>query len=229
MPLVVVLPGIAAVVLSPGLDSPDQAYPEVMKMLPVGIKGLVFAALLAAIVSSLSSMVNSISTIFTLDIYSYYLKKTDDEHLVTVGRTVSIVSLIIAMVCAKPLLGNFDQAFQYIQEFTGFFTPGIVAIFLLGLFWPAATTHGALAAAIGSALLSLLLKQAFPNLPFIDRVSIVFFSCLALAIVISLAQKKSHKPTPLPHDDIDFSTSSFFNIATLGITLVLVAFYAAWW
>ena len=228
MPLIVVLPGIAAFVLTPDLASPDQAYPTVMKLMPVGIKGLVFAALLAAIVSSLASMVNSISTIFPLDIYSFYRKDQTETHLVTVGRSVGVIALIIAMLCAKPLLGNFDQAFQYIQEFTGFFTPGIVAIFLLGMFWEKTTTHAALAAAIGSAVFSLALKLLWPELPFIDRVGVVFIACISVAVFISLMQ--AQKPAmEMTHEGIDFSTSAGFNIATVVSCTVLFALYAVWW
>ena len=133
MPVIVVLPGIAMFVLTPNLDAPDQAYPSAMTLLPVGIKGLVFAALLAAIVSSLASMINSISTIFTMDIYSSLVRADKRANPVLVGRVVASSAMVLAMICAKPLLGNFDQAFQYIQEFTGFFTPGIVVIFLLGM------------------------------------------------------------------------------------------------
>ncbi len=177
VPVLVVLPGIAAVVLAPDLPTPDSAYPEVMKLLPVGIKGLVFAALIAAIVSSLASMTNSISTIFTMDIYANLAgSEKSENHLVTVGRIVSFSSLVIAMIVSRPLLGNFDQAFQYIQEFTGFFTPGIVAIFLLAIFWRATTANGALGAAVGSAVLSLGFKLFWPSLPFIDRVGTRLFT-----------------------------------------------------
>ena len=123
MPVLVVLPGIAAVILAPDLSAPDQAYPEVMKLLPVGIKGLVFAALIAAIVSSLASMMNSISTIFTMDIVKHFGGRSE-QQLVTVGRIVSLSAMIIATIVARPLLGNFDQAFQYIQEFTGLLHAG---------------------------------------------------------------------------------------------------------
>jgi SSS family solute:Na+ symporter len=99
---------------------------------------------------------------------------------------VTILAMLMAMVCAKPLLGNFDQAFQYIQEFTGFFTPGIVVIFLLGMFWKKTTSLGALAAAIASALLSFAFKMLWPELPFIDRVGIVFLLCIAIALIISV-------------------------------------------
>jgi len=134
VPFFVVIPGIAAAILFADLERPDEAYPSLMNLMPVGLKGLVFAALVAAIVSSLASMCNSVSTIFTMDVYAHYKKDASQTHYVTVGRIASLVSLIIAMLCARPLLGQFDQAFQYIQEFTGFFTPGIVVIFLLGMF-----------------------------------------------------------------------------------------------
>ena len=151
MPVLVVLPGIAAAILAPDLSAPDQAYPEIMKLLPAGLAGLVFAALIAAIVSSLASMMNSISTIFTMDIYADLTKvKKTESQLVTVGRLVSLSAIVLASIIARPLLGNFDQAFQYIQEFTGFFTPGIVVIFLLAMFWKKATANAAIAVAISS-------------------------------------------------------------------------------
>ena len=166
MPVLVVLPGIAAALLKPDLSAPDSAYPEVMKLLPAGITGLVFAALIAAIVSSLASMMNSISTIFTLDVYVHAINKgRSQQQLVRTGRLASVTAICVAMVVAKPLLGEFDQAFQYIQEFTGFFTPGVVAIFLLAIFWRSTTAEGALGAAIGSAAMSLALKLAWPELP----------------------------------------------------------------
>ena len=174
MPAIVVLPGIAIFVLSPDLALPDQAYPTAMKLLPTGLLGLVFAALVAAIVSSLGSMANSISTIFTMDIYPSFVKEEKRKNPVLVGRIAAVTAMALAVMTAKPLLGQFDQAFQYIQEFTGFFTPGIVVIFFLGIFWKKATANGALAAAIGSAVLSFLLKQLMPELPFIDRVGVVF-------------------------------------------------------
>ena len=135
MPVIVVLPGIAMYALNAELATPDQAYPSAMALLPAGIKGLVFAALLAAIVSSLASMCNSISTIFTVDLLpSMVSEQWLDRHRLASGRGTALIAMMIAMMTAQPLLGNFDQAFQYIQEFTGFFTPGIVAIFLLVCF-----------------------------------------------------------------------------------------------
>ena len=124
MPVIVVLPGIAVYVLGADISGSDKiSYPHTMTMLPVGIKGLVFAALLAAIVSSLASMTNSISTIFTMDILPKVAPSAADKNPVMVGRLVAVAAMLIAMVAVLSLLGNFDQAFQYIQEFTGFFTP----------------------------------------------------------------------------------------------------------
>jgi SSS family solute:Na+ symporter len=230
VPVLVVLPGIAAVVLAPDLPTPDSAYPEVMKLLPVGIKGLVFAALIAAIVSSLASMTNSISTIFTMDIYANLARSEKSEnHLVTVGRIVSFSSLVIAMIVSRPLLGNFDQAFQYIQEFTGFFTPGIVAIFLLAIFWRATTANGALGAAVGSAVLSLGFKLFWPSLPFIDRVGLAFLLCVGLGMLISKLEGAGEQPGAIKYEEVDCTTSTTFNYASVVIILMLVALYATWW
>src|SRR5213075_2888562 len=122
MPAIIVVPGIAALVLVPGLAKSDQAYPSLMAMLPEGIKGLVFAALVAAIVASTASKINSIATIFTMDLYRAARPNTGQKKLVTVGRIVAVVSVIIAVAITKPILGNIKQAFQYIQDFTGFVT-----------------------------------------------------------------------------------------------------------
>ncbi len=229
MPLIVVLPGIAAVVLAPSLARPDQAYPTMMQLMPIGIKGLVFAALIAAIVSSLGSMTNSIATIFTMDVYSQRMPNESQTHYVTVGRIVSFTSLLLAMICAKPLLGQFDQAFQYIQEFTGFFTPGIVAIFVMGMFWKRATATSALIAAIGSASLSLLLKFFVPQLPFIDRVGLVFVLCVVLPVLAVLFFKGEKQRNAVDLDGIDFSTTAGFNISAVGVILILCALYSVWW
>jgi SSS family solute:Na+ symporter len=229
MPLIVVLPGIAMYALSPDLSAPDKAYPSAMMLLPTGVKGLVFAALLAAIVSSLASTCNSISTIFTMDVApSLGIARDDDAQVVRTGRLVAITAMLIAMIAAKPLLGNFEQAFQYIQEFTGFFTPGIVAIFMLGLFWSGTTATAALLAALASAVLSLLFKLSWPDLPFMDRVGLVFLLCLLIGVGWSLLR-------PLPQsgfvrlDKAGFSTTQSFNLSAVTVTLILVFFYAVWW
>ena len=230
MPVIVVLPGIAIFVLNPTLATPDHAYPEAMAMLPSGIKGLVFAALLAAIVSSLASMTNSISTIFTMDIYaSFSSKKDENGNRVMVGRVVAVAAMLLAMICAKPLLGNFDQAFQYIQEFTGFFTPGIVVIFLLGMFWKKTTSSGALAAAIGSAVLSFAFKILWPELPFIDRVGLVFLLCVAIAVSFSVFAGNRTQDGAVSLRDIQFATTNGFNFSAVLVALILAALYATWW
>ena len=229
MPVIVVLPGIAMFALNANLDAPDQAYPTAMTLLPVGIKGLVFAALIAAIVSSLASMCNSISTIFTVDILPHVAPaRAESVNRVIVGRVVSVTAMLIAMIAAKPLLGNFEQAFQYIQEFTGFFTPGIVVIFLLGMFWRKATATAALIAAVGSAALSLLFRLLWPELPFIDRVGLVFVLCGLMAIAWSLARPRP-QPGFVAPSDVNFSTSTSFNICGVAVALILVFFYAIWW
>lgn len=229
MPIIVVLPGIAMFVLSADLETPDKAYPMAMTLLPVGIKGLVFAALIAAIVSSLASMTNSISTIFTMDIFSNMVREERHGNLVTVGRITSVAAMVVAMLCAKPLLGNFDQAFQYIQEFTGFFTPGIVVIFLLGMFWKKTTANGALAAAIGSAVASFALKMLWPELPFIDRVGLVFLFCAMLAVAISYFEGNREQSGAVETADMDFSTSRAFNLSAVLVAVILAALYATWW
>ena len=228
MPVIVVLPGIAAVILAPDLTAPDKAYPEVMKLLPVGIKGLVFAALIAAIVSSLASMMNSIATIFTMDIVAHHGERSE-QQLVTIGRVTSLSALIIATIIARPLLGNFDQAFQYIQEFTGLFTPGIVAIFLLAIFWKKTTANGALVAAIGSAVFSVGCKLYWPSLPFIDRVGLAFVLCMLLGMLVSQLESKGDHPKAIDYSAVDTTTSSSFNLASLVIVLMLTGLYATWW
>ena len=228
MPVIVVLPGIALFALDSNLSSPDQAYPQAMTLLPSGLKGLVFAALLAAIVSSLASMTNSISTLFTMDLMPSIRPAGKQGDPVFVGRTVAVIAMILAMIAAEPLLGKFDQAFQYIQEFTGFFTPGIVVIFLLGMFWKKTTAAGALAAAIGSVVLSFAFKMLWPELPFIDRVGLVFLIATGLAVVVSMLQNREQEGA-IHLDEIQFATTTGFNISALAVTLILAALYATWW
>ncbi len=229
MPIFVVLPGIAAVMLVPDLSSPDKAYPEMMKLVPVGIKGLVFAALIAAILSSLGSMMNSISTIFTMDIYRHFKPDADGVKLVKIGRIVAVSAIVIAMLIAKPLLGQFEQAFQFIQDFTGFFTPGIVVLFILGLFWKRTTAKAALAAALSSFIISAIGYKWFPDFPFMDRVGVVFLACTVIAVVISLLGKAPDNAEAVDVSEIDFSTTTSFNVATVATILILIALYATWW
>jgi SSS family solute:Na+ symporter len=229
MPVIVVLPGMAAILLVPHLAKPDEAYPTLMRMLPTGFLGLVFAALVAAVVASLASKINSIATIFTLDVYAHLKKDANQNHLVRVGRIVAVIAVIIAIFTARPLLGKFDQAFQYIQEFTGFFTPGIVVIFVLGMFWPKASTAGALTAAIGSAVFSLIFKLAWPSLPFMDRVGVVFLISLAAAIVVSLAVPQAASVNRVEYKDVNYSTDTAFNVLGTGVIVILIVLYTVWW
>jgi len=238
IPVLVVVPGIAAVILAPNLARPDQAYPTLMTLLPSGLLGLVFVALIAAIIASMGSKINSIATIFTIDVFKTMYKGTSERMLVIVGRLTAITALIIAMITAKPLLGSFDQAFQYIQDFSGFFTPGITVIFLLGLFWKRATEAGALTAGISSVVLSYIFFNKWPyipafdalgKIPFMNRMGYVFLMCLGLAIVVSLMQKPKPETSTIDVKQIEYSTSKSFNIASVAIIAILVALYATWW
>lgn len=229
IPAIVVLPGIAAVMLAPGLERPDAAYPTMLALLPSGILGLVFAALVAAIVASLASKINSVATIFTLDFYAKRAPDASQARLVRVGRIAASVAIIVAVLTARPLLGGFDQGFQYIQEFTGFFTPGIVVIFLLGLFWKRSNETGALAAAVGSFVLSLALKLLWPSLPFMDRMGLVFLATLGLAVAISLATRATGDRDRIRTDDVVYATAPSFNAASLAVLAILVALYATYW
>jgi SSS family solute:Na+ symporter len=229
IPAIVVLPGIAAVMLAPGLERPDAAYPTMLALLPSGILGLVFAALVAAIVASLASKINSVATIFTLDFYAKRAPDASQAKLVRVGRIAASVAIIVAVLTARPLLGGFDQGFQYIQEFTGFFTPGIVVIFLLGLFWKRSNEAGALAAAVGSFVLSLAFKLLWPSLPFMDRMGVVFLATLALAVGISLATRATGDRDRIRTDDVVYATAPSFNAASLAVLAILVALYATYW
>jgi SSS family solute:Na+ symporter len=240
MPLVIVLPGIAAVLLAPGLTKPDEAYPTMMRLLPHGLLGLVFAALIAAIIASTASKINSIATIFTLDLYAKRRRigsraegegdnPAAERHLVLVGRAAAFGAIVMAIITARPLLGHSDQAFQYIQEYTGFFTPGIVVIFLLGLFWRRANEAGAIVAAITSFAGSLLIKTAVPEFPFMDRMAVVFLIALVLAVLVSLLFPQEREVSRISTAGIDYSTSESFNIASAGVVMILVALYASWW
>ncbi len=252
MPVIIVLPGIAAIVLAPGLPKPDEAYPTMMRLLPPGLLGLVFAALVAAIVASTASKINSIATIFTLDLYAKFRGEPtraednkaeslgEEKHLVLVGRITAIVAIVIAIVVAKPLVGSSEQAFQYIQEFSGFFTPGITVIFLLGLFWKRATEAGAIVAAVTSVLLSTIMKYTLPTAafsqgvndyltPFINRMGVVFLVSLVLAVIVSLATKPRPGVDTIDTVGVRYKTSTGFNAGALGVILVLVALYATWW
>ena len=229
MPVLVVFPGIAAFVLAPGLERPDEAYPTMMRLAPEGVRGLIFVALIAAIVSSLGSMMNSIATIFTMDLYKPLHRQASEKALVTIGRTAAFSALVIAALAARPLLGQAEQAFQWLQEFTGFFTPGVVTLFALGLFWKRATAAGAFAAALGSAAFSLAFRVFWPEIPFMNRVGYVFLLCVAVAVAVSLLQGGRIHPRAIAHERADFGTSPAFNAAAAVIATILIGLYWYWW
>lgn len=246
MPLIVVVPGIAAlVIVNNGLDAgfvesmkdpvtgiikSDRAYPTLLQVLPTGLKGLAFAALTAAIVSSLASMANSTSTIFTMDIYTKYFGKDKSEaHQVKVGRITAVVAFVIAAIVA-PALGQLDQAFQFIQEYTGFISPGVFAIFFFGVFWKKTTSNAALVGAALSIPLSVVLKIVLPSLPFIDRMGWVFLILASLMIVISLAEGKGKDhPKSIDINADLFKTSTGFKIGAILIAGIIAGLYTIFW
>lgn len=226
MPIVIVLPGICAAILFPVLEKSDQAYPTMMSLLPNGLLGLTFAALIAAIVSSLASMSNSISTIFTMDIYRYFKGEGHNQaSLIKVGRYTVVISLFIATLIAKPLLGSFESIFQYIQNFTGYFSPGIVVIFLVALFWKKATSMSVLIAALISLFASVLISLIYPDLPFIHRMTIVFVLSAIGCWYTSYLQGYKDQAKAIDLSSINFSTSKSFNFNTCVIVFVLAIIY----
>ncbi len=263
MPVIVVLPGIAAYVLhqngnfqtemlQDGVVNPDRAYPVLLNLLPVGLKGLSFAALTAAIVASLAGKANSIATIFTLDIYKTKLNTAADEQkLVSIGKKTIVVAMLIAVAVA-PFLGiDKKGGFQYIQEYTGFVSPGVFAMFMLGFFWKKTTSNAALFATIGGFMLSLLFKFipafvdlsflnqwgfAVPNangvyeIPFIDRMGFVFLICVIGMYCISIYETRNGvKTNGLEIDKSMFKMSPSFIVGMLIILSILSAFYTIFW
>ncbi len=241
MPIIVVLPGIAAYLLYregaftqemvvDGAVRPDKAYPVLLNLLPVGLKGLSFAALTAAIVASLAGKANSISTIFTLDLYKKFFDKDADEaKQVRVGRIAIIVAMVIGTVVA-PALANFGQAFQFIQDFTGLISPGVVAIFLLGFFWKRATANAALAGAIATIPTGLLLSNMFAGMPFLHRMGWVFLTLVALMVLVSLLDKKGQERVhPIEVDASMFRTNQSFAVGAVLILGIISALYIVFW
>lgn len=231
LPIIVVIPGIAAFVLGADISKPDEAYPWVLNnYVTVGFKGLAFAALIAAVGSSLSSMVNSTSTIFTLDIYkSLAGKGVPDARFVKVGKIAAAASLILGVLIA-PLLGNLDQAFQYIQEYTGFISPGVVAIFLFGLFWKKTSANAALWATILAIPLSAGAKVMFPDFPFLDRMGVTFLIISGIIILISLKENGKHDDNKaISINKSLFHTSTLFNTLAIAVIGFLALIYALFW
>ena len=212
IPFIVCIPGVCAFYivnyqpellsqLAGSIERSDDAYPFLIRnFTPTIVKGLSFAALAAAVISSLASMFNSTSTIFTMDIYKQFINKEASERkLVSVGRLTSLAALIIALLAVYPIMGGADQAFQVLQEYSGFVYPGIVVIFGLGLLWKRASGRAAVITAIGTFVFSILFKVMMPGTPFLLRMGYVFCVLAALFIGITYADKKNN----VKADDLD--------------------------
>ena len=259
IPIFVVLPGIIVYVMN--LDASgilavesldrgfigangsivnDNAAPWLIKeVIPVGLKGLILAALAAAIVSSLASMVNSTSTIFTMDIYKSIInKKADDKSLVTVGRVAGLVALVIAIIIA-PQLKSLGQVFQYIQEYTGVVSPGILAVFLMGLFYKKASNNGAIWGVISSIPIAMYFKVG-PNgwsglsifnhdIPFMNQMLITCLATMFIIFAISKIEGNNDDPKRILITKTLFSTSKAFNISAFSICIITAFLYAFFW
>ena len=253
IPLIVVIPGIIAYVMyqeSPDVAAQftnadggimnDKAYPWLIAtFIPSGVKGLILAALAAAIVSSLASMLNSTSTIFTMDIYKPLINnKATERQLVTVGRLSGVVALLIAIFIA-PVLGGIDQAFQFIQEWTGVVSPGILAIFILGLFWKKTSAKSAVMGAFVSIAIALFFKIApkgwssmtiFPDLPFMHQMGITFILTVIFMLVVShFNNQGGDDEKGIEINKSLFKTSPIFNVISFAVILMLVALYSIFW
>ena len=208
----------------------DDAYPYLIRnFTPTVVKGLSFAALAAAVISSLASMFNSTSTLFTMDIYKQYINKNASEkRLVNVGRMTSVCALIIALLAVYPLMGGIDQAFQFIQEYSAFVYPGVVVIFGLGLLWKRASGTAAVVCAIGTFAFSIIYKFAFPEMPFLVRSGVVFITLVILFVWISLKSNKA-----VPADELDEHTvktqlrwsNIMFIVAAVSFVLFIGGFF----
>ena len=260
IPLIVVIPGIAAYVIVndpllmeklgesgmtnlPSLAQADKAYPWLMQFLPTGLKGVAVAALAAAIVSSLASMLNSTATIFTMDIYKQLINKNANESkTVNVGRLSAFIALIIATIMA-PLLGGIDQAFQFIQEYTGIVSPGILSVFVLGLFWKKTSNKGAVYGALASIPIALFFKvgpkgwlanspveEFFPTLPFLDQMGLTaILSMIVIAIVSIKENKISDDKKAIKLEKGIFDTSSIYNVGSFILMIILALLYSFFW
>ncbi|MEZ2335440.1 sodium/sugar symporter [Mucilaginibacter sp. RCC_168] len=273
MPVIVVLPGIAAYLLyqkgmfhqemmsSSGVLDPNKAYPSLLNLLPSGLKGLSFAALTAAIVASLAGKANSIATIFTLDIYKKAINPAaNDKKLVNLGKWSVVVAMVLGILLSeligKALMGEGKQGFQYIQEYTGFVSPGIFAMFILGFFWKKATSNAAMFATIGGFIMSCFFKllprfadlgflspYGFSKLalqddkvtklyeiPFLDRMGFVFVICVVGMYIISkIDGARGVKTNGLEIDGSMFKTSRAFTAGALIVTGIVIALYSIFW
>ncbi|GHB71109.1 sodium transporter [Persicitalea jodogahamensis] len=246
MPVIVVLPGIAAYslysrgmfqteMLGPdGMLLPDKAYPVLLNLLPVGLKGLSFAALTAAVVASLAGKANSISTIFTLDIFKNYIGKNKSEaQLVRTGRIVVVVAMVLAIVVAPYMGIDKKGGFQFIQEMTGLLSPGIFAAFVMGFFWKRTNSAGALFAIVGGFLIALAMHNGFPpftgweTVPFLDRMGVVFLICVTVMVVLGFVAPGQNKGLEI--DVSMFKTHRSFTIGALVVIAIITFLYAYFW
>ena len=258
IPFIVCIPGVCAYFIMNGqadgvpvleklaghlqgeIGRSDDAYPYLIRnFTPVVVKGLSFAALAAAVISSLASMFNSTSTLFTMDIYKQFINPPKDKDqevssayqtkLVNVGRLTSISALIIALIAVYPLMGGIDQAFQFIQEYSAFVYPGVVVIFGLGLLWKRASGTAAIVAAIGTFAFSIIYKFAFPEMPFLVRSGVVFITLVILFVWLSLRNTDTEKATELSADDIKtqlFWSKIMFIVAGVSFALFIASFFS---
>ena len=266
MPIIVCLPGIAVYVLhqhgdmqtemlKDGVFNKDNAYPALLNLLSPGLKGLAFAALTAAIVASLAGKLNSISTIFTLDVYKKYIKKDASETQQLIIGRISIIAALFIAVGISPFLGiDKKGGFEFIQEYTGFVSPGVVAVFLLGFFWKRTTATSALMGLIGGFVLSIVLKFlpgwinlaplndigfAVKNIsngnfeiPFLDRMGIVFLFVFMLMIGVSLLKKSTTaeiNENTIVIDKSLFKVSNGFLIGSAILICILIFIYIYFW
>jgi SSS family solute:Na+ symporter len=252
IPIFVVLPGIIAYVMvldpetgnfikeslpssflaSDGSISNDNASPWLIKtIIPIGLKGLILASLAAAIVSSLASMINSTSTIFTMDIYKSLInKQATDDQMVKVGRISSFVALMIALVIA-PQLGSLGQVFQFIQEYTGVVSPGILAVFLMGLFYKKATNNAAILGVLISIPIAMYFKIApdswfIVNIPFMHQMLITCLGTIFIIFAISYVEGNKDNPKAIHLSKELFKTSTTFNISAFVVFLITVFLYS---
>jgi len=234
-----------------GEVNPDKSYPILLNLLPSGLKGLSFAALTAAVVASLAGKANSIATIFTLDVYKKINPGSTDKNLVVVGKITVVIAMLLGIVLCTHLGIDKKGGFQYIQEYTGFVSPGIFAMFLLGFFWKKATSNAALFATVGGLAFALVFKflPYWTNLsflspfgfsklnadkvweiPFLDRMGFVFVICIVGMYIISMIENaKGLRTNGLEVDVNMFKTNRSFAIGALVIAVILTFLYTVFW
>ncbi|MBR1492092.1 MAG: sodium/solute symporter [Bacteroidaceae bacterium] len=243
IPFIVCIPGVCAFYimnapecedlrqqLAGAITRSDDAYPYLIRnFTPTAVKGLSFAALAAAVISSLASMFNSTSTLFTMDVYKQFINKNASEKkLVNVGRLTSVCALIIALIAVYPLMGGIDQAFQFIQEYSAFVYPGVVVIFGLGLLWKRSSGTAAVVCAIGTFAFSIIYKFAFPEMPFLIRSGVVFITLVILFVWISLSSKKTVPADTLDADSVKTMmrwSTIMFCVAAVSLVLSIAGFF----